>query len=465
MIRGTVFLAFCMVVAFCNASLRDHQEDHYHSYYKKREILEIPQLGDANPLINLQNEAAQRDYFFHNLVKANDFNTTVFKIQMERERVIISDPIAIRSMYPVKNIIKSTGGTSIEYNDLISGGYIPSFMDNGKSHNTKKARQYQLLKNRLETYGLHSTFKDIQSYLKEIEVDSENTPIDIANQIAKISQDAMTKLLLGKRINNFDLFTNWFGSSLKVIKELDPTYGSKDELYQELYTQMLAYIQSTPVAKQLEDTEDKVNLENELMFFTIWLAAGGVQFSFRSALKYWAELEEEEREDLEAEIEKFMDKYNHENHFVHNLNRKLPLLTKFVMEVIRLEPAAAVIRGQARRDFIVTTSNGRYQIKQGTYLQADVVSAQRNPIKFKDADEVKLDRHSKNVKKYFYTFGGPYRQRATKTNHKCLGQTLAIDFIKMFLIHTTQCDVEIDSIQTSTSKTGGHDIKVTKFKC
>ena len=130
MIRYTALLVLCL--AFCHASLREYQQDHYHSYYKKEDISEIPQLGDANPLVNLQGEAAQRDYFLDNLVKAADYKTTVFKIQMERERVIISDPIGVRSAYLIKNIIKSTGGTSTEFNDLISGGYIPSFMDNGE---------------------------------------------------------------------------------------------------------------------------------------------------------------------------------------------------------------------------------------------------------------------------------------------------------------------------------------------
>ena len=128
-------LVLCFTL--CNASLHEYQEDYYGSYYKKGDISEIPQLGDANPLVNLRGEATRRDYFFDDLIKAKGSPTPVFKIQMERERVIISDPIAIRALYDRRKITKSKSGVSVEYNDIISGGYTPSNMDNGNFFHTR----------------------------------------------------------------------------------------------------------------------------------------------------------------------------------------------------------------------------------------------------------------------------------------------------------------------------------------
>uniref|UniRef100_A0A7M5V7C1 Uncharacterized protein n=1 Tax=Clytia hemisphaerica TaxID=252671 RepID=A0A7M5V7C1_9CNID len=103
MILKTVLVVLCYY-ACCDASLYDYQEDHYGSYYKKDDISEIPQLGDANPLVNLKGEATRHDYFYDDLINAKGCPTPVFKIQMERERVIISDPIANKAMYDRRTI-------------------------------------------------------------------------------------------------------------------------------------------------------------------------------------------------------------------------------------------------------------------------------------------------------------------------------------------------------------------------
>lgn len=71
------------------------------------------------------------DYFMTQLVEETGYNTTVFKIQMERSRIILADKIALKVMYDVTKIEKTLSGASTEFNLLSTGGYHPSFLDNG----------------------------------------------------------------------------------------------------------------------------------------------------------------------------------------------------------------------------------------------------------------------------------------------------------------------------------------------
>ena len=329
----------------------------------------------------------------------------------------------------------------------------------------KKARQYRLLKKRLDEYGLERVFHHMGSLLKDIKVDSSEG-VDITDRINQVGQDTMIKLLLGKALNDTNLFQQWFGNSFKVIKELDPNYGSKDDFYRELHVKMLAFIRSTPVGQALGDVENKEELENELIHYVMWLSTGGIELSFKSALNFFSNLDKEIQEEMTEEAEEFLDECEYKKNFKFYLKKKLPVISRFALEAFRLEPAAANLRAQARKDFVVTSLNGRYLIKKGTYLQGNVLTIQRNPEIFKDGTEFNIERNQRKVKRNFFTFGGPYYQRPKIRNRKCLGQELAINFLKMFMLHITQCEVEVDSIvSTSTGKTGEYIIKVNKFQC
>lgn len=65
------------------------------------------------------------------LVEATGYNTTVFKIQMERTRIVLADKMALKVMYDVRKIKKTLSGASTEFNLLSTGNYHPSFLDNG----------------------------------------------------------------------------------------------------------------------------------------------------------------------------------------------------------------------------------------------------------------------------------------------------------------------------------------------
>ena len=71
------------------------------------------------------------DYFMTQLVEETGYKTTVFKIQMERTRIVLADKMALRVMYDVSKIEKTLSGASTEFNLLSTGGYHPSFLDNG----------------------------------------------------------------------------------------------------------------------------------------------------------------------------------------------------------------------------------------------------------------------------------------------------------------------------------------------
>ena len=289
-------------------------------------------------------------------------------------------------------------------------------------------------------------------------------PVDVTSKMDKIIQDTMTRLLLGTPLNNPGLFTKWFSTTIKVIKDLDPTFGQSDATYKAVHKEMMSYIRSTPVAKNIKNSHDKEYLENEILFFSMWLAAGGVVLGQRSSLRFYRELSDKDRNLIRKEAVGFYRCLHYRKHFNKCFDR-LHYTERFVMEVLRLESPVANVGGRAIRDFVITSLHGRFQIKKGDWLQGNVLTAQRCPHVFKENSKFNMHRNVQNTKNNFFDFGGPYFQKSTLQNHKCIGQNLAISFMKMFLLHFTRCDVDLGPILQSPTKTGGIIIKASKLKC
>ena len=134
MVNG-VLLGSLLIGSFGNLCFGDwhsFENDHYGSYYKKRDISEIPQLGDADPRVNLVGEKTHNDYYMTKLVEETGYKTTVFKIQMERTRIVLADSVAIHAIYDERKVEKTLSGGSTEFNLISTGGYHPSFLDNGE---------------------------------------------------------------------------------------------------------------------------------------------------------------------------------------------------------------------------------------------------------------------------------------------------------------------------------------------
>ena len=81
---------------------------------------------------NLAAELKNGEFYYETLVKADKFKTTVFKVQLERERIVLADPIAVRVMYDVRKVDKVIAANALTFNNLSTNGYLPSIMDNGE---------------------------------------------------------------------------------------------------------------------------------------------------------------------------------------------------------------------------------------------------------------------------------------------------------------------------------------------
>ena len=289
-------------------------------------------------------------------------------------------------------------------------------------------------------------------------------PVDVTLQLDTITLDTMTELLLGAPLNNPLLFAKWFPTTVKVIKELDPNYGKSDAEDKVLYEEIMKFIRNTPVAKEVKDSPNKNYLENEMMFFALWQAAGGVVLGQRSLLRFYKDLSTKDRSYIQQEADWFYMCLQKSKPFNECFSRLL-YVEKSVMEVLRLESPVANIRGRAIRDFLITSLYGRFQIKKGDWLQGNVVTAQRSPRIFEDSTKFSMHRNLYKTKKNFFDFGGPFYQKPTFPNHKCTGQHIAINFMKMFLLHFTRCDENLGPILQSPTKTGGILVKATKLKC
>ena len=205
-------------------------------------------------------------------------------------------------------------------------------------------------------------------------------------------------------------------------------------------------------------------LENELMFYALWQSALGVNMAQKSAVKFFEELSTTDKRRIRQEANSFF-RFPTWMFFRFRFGR-LPLITRFAMEVLRLASSVANVNAIATRNFVVTSLHGRYQIKKGDYLQANILATQSNPNIFEQGPKFSLNRLAQRwVKRNFFDFGGPFNQKPTVKNRKCIGQELAIKLMKMFMLHYVRCQVDITSVVSSPVKTGVVNFKATRFEC
>jgi len=444
---------------------RYHQDDFYNSYLKKRDISPIPQLGDPNWLVNIQGfKAFGGDLFFHDIVEKFNYSKTVFEVQMEQPRIILADPISVLPMFDVSKVYKTQEAGIFQFNPISIRGYLPSFFDNGKTHRIKKIRQYRLLNDRTKKLGLYGIFKIIRQEMKKQPriASSSGKPASINNAINEVTVNTFTRVFLGKALNDYELFKQWFGISVVLKPVLDPTFGSRNAEYKEIANKMFKFVKSTPIIKKAAKSTDTTTMEKEFIWFTMWLGAEGVRRAHISMVKRFHTMTNKQKAMIQDEAARFFSSLErHGSRSFSWLYKGLKVIDTFVLEMIRLESPVLTIHGRARKDFVVNSMNGRYQIKKDDYLQALVHSAMRNPKIFGEEgkDELDLKRNRNKIKKNMFAFGGPFYQRPRPENHKCIGQDTALNIMKLMVLNLARCHLNVDAVDASG------DIIANNFTC
>lgn len=370
------------------------------------------------------------------------FKSTVFKVKLNTDRIILNDHKSIRYMYDLSKVKREEGFGFMKFNSTMLENFVPSIFANGPQHDKQKQVIMKYFGHILSELNLKEVieitkteFENMKKY-KDLSF-KEAKKLDIEDVIDNAVCNVVTKLMLGKSLN-FKLLEEYLEKVLEFEYDFDLTDADEIETQQKIFQ----IIKDTPHILKLDQILgnleiDRQNVIKEIIWVVIFNAFGGLKNLILSELLSLIRLSHTEKLLIVSEINKFLNK----NEFTFEALKTLSYCKAFFLETCRLFPPAAGVFGSATKDFVLESTSGYFQIQKGDLLCGNVYGAQRDPRIYKNPNEFSLRRPLDLLKQYNFTFGGVLNEDPSHTNHKCIGQDLAETISKVFLIFFTKCTV------------------------
>eukprot|EP00111_Clytia_hemisphaerica_P023509 TCONS_00069281-protein len=386
--------------------------------------------------------------------------------------IMVRDSIAAKYLFDPEYITKGCilGFAGVSYNHCMTKGRYPSIFCNGADHDEKKENSLKVFHQRFGEIKVADMNKIVQGGFESFNDLKEGDDFEVA--VDKMAFHFNAFLVLGKVIPDHANYRDWFERCIRPDlkqKLLWPFLYKHDERVTE---EVFRQVSETPTIKNLEKiapnmTDTKEGSTLDLMFNTYFNGSPLLgKYAISCLARYVDSLTDEERQSLKAEADHFLeqDPSQYDESF-----EGLELINSFVLEVLRLNPVHITgTYGKARKDFVMESKTGRYQIYKDDLITDCVMEMHRDPRVFEEPSKVKLTRDNQKVKENLVNFGGPWLQESTSTNRKCPGQNMMYMGLKLFVIHLTRSTFDVKSDLTYTGKNPkrgyGTDIPVVMKK-
>ena len=441
-----------------------------------KELPEIPYAGSPNPRENIGALGKLRgtDYL-HDLMVESGLG--VYRLKLFDDRVILADPVAIQAVYNTTLTEKSKDFGLVNVNTNSLKGYLPTSNTNGKDKATKKRGMWRILESANRNKGYQVLYEILKKHTSEVLSSVKQCDqTDIEPLLDYIKVRTVTEYFFDKAFDlSLEVSSAWFAQSTSLKSKPEAKLTEEGKRLNKL---MYDYIDRTPWGKytvtdpqyRKEDPRSLDTLKSEALFFAIIFSAFPFSFSngamslksgLASSIPLFAGLNNETRAHLLKEVDLFNQK---DGKCIEEKLGAFDAMDRFVLEVYRLFPPLTQVFARAKTNFILDSLQGRYFIKKGTYFIGYSYGAQHDPKTFRFPNEFTMTGDVEHTKNNFFTFAGPYHQKPTFSNRKCLGQDLEMNLLKMFLSIVTKCEIEFVSnpAQILVKK---ERVLVKKFKC
>ena len=435
---------------------------------------EIPRAGSNNFLENVVPLGKVRGHFYlRDLMKKNGLS--VFKLKLFEDRLIIADPVGIHVIYNTELTEKSKDFGLAKLNALNMKRYSPSASTNGAQKAQKKEGMMKILDRAMNDLGWQGLFNIFQKHWKAALplIKDENTNVE--NLIDDVTLDAFCEFFFGAPFAlPIGAFFKWFMIGLTPKSKTPPE--KLDAESQKIVDAVYNWLDSTPFAKNVlpeflkTDSRSAEELKSEALAFCFVFAAFGMRSGLASSLSLYLNVNELTKNRIKRESRKFFSPNN--KRCMNKKLAELKVIERFATEVYRFYPPVEQVFARAKKDFVLDSLQGRYMVKKGTYITGYSYGAQRDSRVFRSPERFYTRRNTRNVKRNFFTFGGPYKMKPTKNNRKCLGQEVALNMTKMFVAMFSQCDIVPASNTAFTEKSSptrkvasDEPLRVKKFSC
>ena len=363
--------------------------------------------------------------------------STVFTIRFEEERIMICDHKAMDVFFHKDKVDKIRGFGRLVFNPVILSEYTPSMFCNGVEHEQKKSALIEFLTRCVWNIPLENVVDVVKSQFEKMPR-IQDSNFDIENSIAKAVGNVITYVILGESIDDTELLEGWLGKSVEFVFGFKWSNAEEKRIADRVFEKF----RSTPNVKKLSEitnatTDDNENILKNITWATLFNAYGGLKNIITSCLICFIRLSDSDKQSVRNDADIFFKSEK-------SYEETLPLLktvNAFYFEVARMFPSAPIVFGRAKKDFTLQSTSGNFLIKQQSLLCGSFYVAHRDSNVFHDPESFQIDRDIENTQKHIFTFGGHYNTTSSIANHKCLGQDISANIMKLFIIFFAKCTV------------------------
>ena len=388
--------------------------------------------------------------------------STVFKIKVSEERIMICDYLGMKALFDPSLVQKDIGFGFMNFNPVILKQYTPTEFSNGTEHVQKKEVLLKFLNYSSKSFSIDDLFKIIRQEFENMECvefskKKSYEKFDFEDVIEKAVANVVTYAILGESIDNLKMLEEWLEKSLESKYSVD--FTDRDE--EDVADKVFARIKSTPNIKNLRNIIESSSISyediiKEIVWATIFNAFGGIKSLVLSSLICLLKLKENDKLKIENEADMLFSSKN----YIEVLPT-LNYINSFFLEVLRMFPPAPSVFGRAIKDFVLNSTSGRFLIKEGAQLNGQIYISQRDAMLFEHPDEFSIHRKQKAYGQ-INSFGGNISEECSITNHKCIGQQLATDVVKLFIVFYIKCSITPTGVLKYTGRNIGRTIASDK---
>ena len=411
-----------------------HDELNTASKIKEEEIEKLLESShdELNTTSKIREIPYQKGLSFINLVKVKRKGygfyktcierhlSTVFKICIKEDRIMICDYKAMNFLFDTDKIEKVTGFGIMDFNPVILRQYTPTMFCNGIEHEQKKAVVTKYLNHCIQNVPLDNLFDVIKLQFEQMPrfQDSKirliGKKFDFENVIEKAVANVITYIMFGESIDDLKLLEEWLEKSLESVYAIDLTDVDEERVADKVFER----IRYTPNVKRLREiinstTLDDEHILKEVAWMTIFNAFAGIKDIIISCLICYIRLSVSDQQLVQRDADTFLKSMNYQKTLP-----TLKVVNAFYLEVLRMFPVAAFIFGRAKKDFTLQSTSGNFAINEKDLLCGNLHISHRDAALFHDPDTFLLNRDVENTKKYNFSFGGKYNTKASVVNHK-----------------------------------------------
>uniref|UniRef100_A0A7M5V1H2 Cytochrome P450 n=1 Tax=Clytia hemisphaerica TaxID=252671 RepID=A0A7M5V1H2_9CNID len=399
------------------------------------DVQEVPLVG-GSPAENFARFKKRFRFFYSDF--AQETNYTVYKVQLDTEKVVLADPVALSWLWNNQRLISKAEPGPFKLNSL---RYVPaSLASNGRMHERLRRNYYKIYRHAYKKYGLEWAFNDLkQKFAASFPVKGVKVPVE--RILDDISIGNFAHFMYGKDWTEFKVYDQY----AKVLSIVFPPTDQDDAIINKMFEE----VSDTPLIKDELNSvfgrgKCKEEATSEALFSVMCVGVPGLRKAMNSIVPLLVQLKPKDRNRINEEANTFFDATNSKS--IDEKLKNAKTIEKFVLEMLRyVGGALGYVTYEANQDFIIPSYNGYYRIYKGQTLILHHFAAQRNPDTFRFPDEFTLTGNEEYLKENFFAFTGPYNMKATYSNRKCPGQDLAMNLVKMYVIHLARCDIVPDS--------------------